>query len=112
MDRPECENALLEAFAELEIGTAQVDFITHLHVDYLELVFKIAADYSKVFFNKPDGKIIKDNAFWDSSIAFAARNGFPRNELQKIVREFKKSIFNYARKVNFCYLSEGDKIIG
>ena len=111
MDREECKNALLTAFNELKIEIEQTDFfITHIHVDHLELVFKIASPGSRVFFNRPDAAILYDQGSWDSSISFAARNGFPRNELQVMVRAFRKSVFNLTNDVEFTLLQEGDII--
>lgn len=111
MDRPECEDALLGAFAELGMEPGQMDFfITHIHVDHLDLVFKLASPVSRIFFSRPDGETLRDHDSWDSSVDLAARNGFPRSELQKLVQGFRNTVFSYSRDVEFTFVGEGDKI--
>ncbi len=112
MARDECKKALFGAFAELEMEIEQTDFfITHLHVDHLELVYKIASARSNVYFNKPDAEIVFDDSSWNSAVAFAVLNGFPRSELQEMIQTISRSyISTFDSDVEFTLLKEGDKI--
>ena len=111
MNRDECKKAMFAAFAELKMEIEQTDFfITHLHVDHLELAFKIASAHSRVFFNRPDAEIVYDEGSWNSVIVFAERNGFPTSELQHMVKAFSKSISTFESGVEFTILKEGDKL--
>ncbi|MEW5920732.1 MAG: MBL fold metallo-hydrolase [Bacillota bacterium] len=111
MDREECAKALFAAFTELGIDMGETDFfITHLHVDHLELVFKIASGTSRVYFNNPDREILDDEGSWEEAIRCAAQNGFPTIELRKTLKIYANSIFKFINDVKFTILKEGDKI--
>ena len=112
MARAECKEVLFNAFDALEMSVEHTDFfITHLHVDHLELAYKIASPASRVYFNKPDAKIVYDDSSWDSAVAFAALNGFPENELQEMIQKISSTyISTFDSGVEFTLLKEGDKI--
>lgn len=112
MDREECKNALLAAFAALEMDLEQTDFfITHIHIDHLELVFRIASDRSSVFFNRHDAAILYDDSSWDKSIDLAKAKGFPGTEIKEMINSISNSVFSLKDNVAFTYVQEGDKLV-
>lgn len=110
LDRDECAAALQDAFRRLAIDVEQTDFfITHIHVDHLELVFKIASHKSRVFFNKVDFEIFDDDS-WNDELSFASANGFPQKELQETFDSFSDTIFTSKDELTFTFLQEGEMI--
>lgn len=112
MDTGECRQALLAAYDTLGVSPEQTDyFITHLHVDHFELVQKVAADTSMVFFNVADTLILDDDTRWDNAIIFAACNGFPETELRAFIDNMVESpIFAFKNNIKYTLLQDGDEI--
>ncbi len=110
LDRDECAKVLQVAFRKLAVNPENTDFfITHLHVDHLELVFKVASPNSRVFFNSADFSIFDDDS-WEDELSFASAHGFPPKELQKMFNGFSRTVFNAKDKVKFTFLRDGEVI--
>ena len=65
-NRPECEEALRNAFDELGIEKTDV-FITHLHSDHCGLVPKFAKEESIIYSGETDGELMNfeaGNLYW------------------------------------------------
>lgn len=82
LNRPECQEAMTQAIAELGLDLDRTDFfITHLHADHFALTSKVAGANSRIFFNRPEAEIIEAHTGWEPMINFGGLNGFPREEL-------------------------------
>lgn len=109
MDTDECRLALVQALRLLNVDLQNTDFfISHVHVDHLGLVFRLASEKSAVFFNRPDLEALKRVGFWDKAAAFVSRHGFPEGELREAVKKHPASDFKLEDEKIFTLLSEGD----
>lgn len=110
MNREECMNSMLLGLSELDVDLRKTDFfITHFHMDHLDLVSNLATDTSTIYFNRPDADIISSGVNWDNICNFASMNGFPQNELQKALE--KHPAYKYSAKgLEFTLLKEDDTI--
>jgi glyoxylase-like metal-dependent hydrolase (beta-lactamase superfamily II) len=85
MNLPECREALLSAITRLEIDLRQTDFfITHFHIDHLELAPHLATRTSKIYLNNKEAAMLYSPRAWETYCAFFLKYGFPENELQQM----------------------------
>jgi len=82
-NRKECLEAMQKGLQELDIDLHQTDFfITHLHADHFGLVTKLVTETSRLYFNRPEMELIETWEGFEPMIAFAGKNGFPRDDLR------------------------------
>ena len=111
LNRRECLDAMLAGLDRLSIGLDRTDFfITHLHADHFGLVGELASDTSRVFFNRPESELIESWAGWEPMVAFAAKNGFPENELRLALEAHPGHRFGSDWIPELRRLQEGDRI--
>jgi glyoxylase-like metal-dependent hydrolase (beta-lactamase superfamily II) len=109
MNRPECLEAMQSSLKKLGVDLRQTDFfITHIHADHFGLVSELAKGSSKIYFNHPDGEIVKDPDHWEKMAANAALNGFPVPDLQATIKKHPGHRFHARGPVDLCLLREGD----
>lgn len=109
MNRDECRQVLEEALQKLSIDLENTDFfITHLHVDHLELAYQLASEKSAIFFNNPDAEALTIKNFEDKAAQFVSRHGFPKRELQEALEKHPRSSFIFDESKEFTILYEGD----
>jgi len=83
LNRKECLEAMMAGLHKVGIDLEKSDiFITHLHADHFGLVTKLATDSSRVYFSRPEKELMESWEGFDDMIAYAAKNGFPENELR------------------------------
>ena len=83
LNRKECLEAMMAGLHKIGIDLEKSDiFITHLHADHFGLVTKLATDSSRVYFSRPEKELMESWEGFDDMIAYAAKNGFPENELR------------------------------
>ncbi len=110
MNREECISVLSSGLTELGVDLNKADFfITHLHADHLGLVSTMASDTSKIYFNQADADIINSEA-WEEYSNFALINGFPENEVQRVIQSHPGVKYSTKGYVDFHMLKEGDAI--
>jgi len=110
MNREECISVLSSGLTELGVDLNKADFfITHLHADHLGLASTMASDTSKIYFNQADADIINSEA-WEEYSNFALINGFPENEVQRVIQSHPGVKYSTKGYVDFHMLKEGDAI--
>jgi len=112
LNRKECLDAMQEGLKQLDIDLAKTDFfITHLHADHFGLLSKLVTDTSQVFFNRPETELIEASGWWERMVAYAAKNGFPENELRAAIRSHPGREFGSEWVPEISILKDGDEII-
>jgi len=110
-NQKECMNAMQAGLKKVGVDIRKTNFfITHLHADHIGLLSSIAADTSAIYFNRPDADRIRSGVPWDNSINFARLNGFPENELQRVLQSHPGFKFRSKGYPPFHILEEDDKI--
>ena len=85
MNLPECREALLSAVTKLEVDLKRTDFfITHFHVDHLELAPYLAAGTSKIYLNIKETAMLSDPGRAERYFAFFLQHGFPESEMRRM----------------------------
>lgn len=110
MNLPECKEALLSAVAKLDIDLKQTDFyITHYHVDHLELVPYLATKTSKIYLNEKEATILSHPADWEVPHSFYLGHGFPEDELQRMEHNHMIQFYTSGEyRFDFVGLNEND----
>ncbi len=111
LNRKECFDAMQYGLRRLGIDLARTDFfITHLHADHFALLFKLATDTSRVFFNRPETELIEASGWWEQMTAYAAKNGFPEDELHEAINAHPGKEFGSEWIPEISILQDGDQI--
>ncbi len=88
LNRAECKTAMMEGLKALNIDLDTVDiFITHLHADHFGLVFELARENTRIYFNRPDAEIIEHWQGFEPMIQYGARSGFPEEILRAALHQ-------------------------
>jgi glyoxylase-like metal-dependent hydrolase (beta-lactamase superfamily II) len=112
LNRKECLDAMQLGLKQLDIDLARTDFfITHLHADHFGLVSKLATTSSQVFFNRPERELIEASGWWERMVAYAAKNGFPENELRAAIQSHPGREFASEWVPEISISNDGDEII-
>jgi glyoxylase-like metal-dependent hydrolase (beta-lactamase superfamily II) len=112
LNRKECLDAIQFGLQQLDIDLAKTDFfITHLHADHFGLLSKLVTGTSQVFFNRPETELIEASGWWERMIAYAAKNGFPENELREAIQSHPGREFGSEWIPEINILQDGDEII-
>lgn len=83
LNRDECYQAMMDGLTALNVDLNKARFfITHLHADHFGLVSRLASDPGRILFSRPETEIIESWSGWEPMIAYAARNGFPEDQLR------------------------------
>ncbi len=109
-NRPECEEALRSAFAELGIEETDL-FITHLHSDHCGLICKFAGENSTLFSGETDGELINfeaGNLYWRMLDDLFIKYGFPKAVFGRNTDIHPGRKYCHDGRVPFTYVSEGD----
>ena len=97
LNRDECYQAMMDGLTELNVDLAKARFfITHLHADHFGLVSRLATDPGQVYFSRPETEIIESWSGWEPMIEYAARNGFPEDQLREALNAHPG--FKYSSK--------------
>ena len=116
MNREECLRPMRASLEKLDVDLSKTDFfITHLHADHSGLVGKLATDTSKVYFSEVEasimgGEIEKAKERWEEFFRFFCSNGFPEDEIKKVLEGHPGFRYSPKRRLDFCVLKEGDAI--
>jgi len=111
LNRRECLEAMQQGLAALHIDLSRTDFfITHLHADHFGLVTRLLHKSGRLFFNRPEKELIETWEGFEPMIAFAARNGFPPNDLRKALAAHPGNKFGSDWIPDFEVLDDNDVI--
>jgi len=111
MNREECRQAMNAGLEELSIDLQRTDFfITHLHADHFGLIYGLARESSKVYFNAPDAKIVNDPGHWNKIIENALVNGFPEEDLQSAIQKHPGRRYQSHGSLELTLLKDGDQL--
>ncbi len=109
-NRPECMEALKDAFVELDILETDL-FITHLHSDHCGLICKFAKNGDHIFSGETDGELINfeaGNLYWKMLDDLFIKYGFPKADFGRNTDIHPGRKYCHEGRVDFTYLSEGD----
>lgn len=85
MNLPESRGVFLSALEKLGIDLKKTDFfITHFHIDHLELATSLVTETSKLYLNQIEATTLKNANRWSTSRSFYLAHGFPEDEMQKV----------------------------
>jgi len=111
MNRPECLHAMEAYIEEIGVDLARTDFfITHLHADHLGLVSELARPSSRVYFNRPDARVIQDPGHWEEMADIARMNGFPESDIQTAISRHPGKRYHARRNFPLTLLGENDRV--
>ncbi len=111
LNRPECLEAVLSGLADAGADLEETDFfVTHMHADHFGLVPRLLRDARKVYFNRPDAEVFKDLGHWEEMLAFAARHGFPEDELRAALHSHPGYKHGAVKVPPLTLLEDGDEI--
>lgn len=111
MDKEECLSSMLKALKELEIDLNRTDFfITHLHIDHLDLVIRLATSTSRVFLNKPDAEVLGNTEMWERLFDLTEKHGFPYEQFKKAMSGRSEERSKIKNTVEIVEVREGDVI--
>lgn len=112
LNRPECLAAMQAALAELGVDLGRTDFfVTHMHADHSGLVGRLVKEGGKVYFNRPDAEAITIWSGWEPMLAYAQKNGFPKEELQSALRSHPGYRYSPAHVPPLTFVEDGDEVI-
>jgi len=112
MNRRECLDAMNAAVSELGIDLPQTDFfITHLHADHIGLVGTLAAQTSRVYFNRFETpELYTPDSWWERLNKFAVIYGFPQIELARLFNQHPASRYRLKTVPEITIVQDGDII--
>jgi glyoxylase-like metal-dependent hydrolase (beta-lactamase superfamily II) len=111
LNREECRSAMMAGLEALDVDPADTDFfITHLHADHFGLVGRLATNTSRIFFNRPEAELIESWSGWEPMVAFAAKNGFPEDELRLAIQSHPGHKFGSEWVSDISVMKDGDRI--
>jgi glyoxylase-like metal-dependent hydrolase (beta-lactamase superfamily II) len=111
LNRTACLEAMHAGLEQLNIDITRTDFfITHLHADHFGLVARLVSDSSRIYFNRPDAELIESWEGFEPMIAFAGRNGFPKEELRAALDAHPGHKFGSDWVPELKLLKEGETI--
>ncbi len=111
LNRNECLQVMMTSLETLAIDRTKTDFfITHLHADHFGLLGKLVTASSKALFNRPDSEIIESWSGWGAMLDYAAKSGFPRDELETALSSHPGYKFSSQWVPELSILKEGDLI--
>lgn len=109
LNHKECLQAMNAGLNQLNIELAKTDFfITHLHADHFGLIGKLKTESSKIYFNRPETELIESWMGWDPMLDYAAKNGFPEEELRAALESHPGHKFASNWVPEFNILKDGD----
>lgn len=110
-NRKECLDAMQDGLDKLDIDLDKTDiFITHLHADHFGLIQKLTSDPSHVFFSRPAKELLESWEGFETMIAYAAKNGFPENELRALLDAHPGAKYGSDWIPGLMVLDDGDII--
>ncbi len=110
-NREECISVLSSGLKELDVDLGRADFfITHMHADHSGLVSNLATDTSTVYFSRADAAVVNAVVPSEADSDFARSNGFPEDELQRVIKNHPSRKYSSRGRLDFHILKEGDTV--
>ena len=113
----EALEAMLSGLRRLDIDLTATDFfVTHLHVDHLGLVRKLATESSRLFFNHPEAACVNSDQHWkaiyswENVYLYYLSHGFPEDKLKASIKAYPGYEYATGKDVQVLVLKEGDVI--
>ena len=111
MNRPECREALYAGLADLSVVLPRTDlFVTHLHADHSGLAAELAGRGATPYASAEDARIINSEEHWPAMLKYAARSGFPTEELRAAQGKHPGYRYRALGQVDFRIVADGDVI--
>ena len=107
-NRTTCYEAMQEGLRALDCDPAKTDFmITHMHSDHAGLVARLASGSSTVYFSRIDSRVFDKNRGWESMGDYAQMNGFPVEELMKVLQNHPGFKYKAETVPNLTLIDDG-----
>ncbi len=116
MNLEKCRKKIVEELEGLNIDLNNSDFfVTHLHADHLGLVGVLATKNSKIYFNEIESSYLSADdeeisGAFQEMLSFYKRNGFPQEEIERILKRHPGSQYSPGEKLDFISMSGGDEL--
>ena len=111
LNRQECLAAMTAGLRQVGVDLCKTDiFITHLHADHFGLVTKLTTASSHVYFSRPEKELMESWEGFEAMIAYAAKNGFPENELRAALDKHPGAKYGSDWIPEMKVLDDGDTI--
>lgn len=111
MDREECKREMLSSLKAIDVDLSLTDFfITHIHIDHLGLLPRLATENSKIYFNRQEASALDFQAHWQQLGAFFRLNGFPVAEMEKALAGHPGYTWQLNKNLSFCIVHESSEI--
>lgn len=111
-NQQECLEVLSRAYGELGVDLNRTDFLsTHLHVDHMGLIGKLARPEAKKYMNSVDSDFLKENRDWSKLIKITSMAGFSPEKLPFVGKNHPMQKFKPDRSVEWSDIKEGDSIV-
>ena len=112
MNRKECLRQMRSALGKLEVDLNATDFfITHWHIDHLDLVSALVTPSSRIYLNRIEAEALAHGVGrrWQQFVPFARQHGFPDGELEDMLTTHPPK-YGPTENLDFSIVGAGDQI--
>lgn len=111
-NRPECLEAMTSSLKHLNVSLAQCDFfLTHMHADHTGLVSTLAAESSRIYCSRTDGRFLDPSHFsehWQRMSRLLFSHGFPPEELKLAIAKHPANQYSIKKALELTFINDGD----
>ena len=109
LNRNTCKTALTSGLEALGADFDKTDFlITHLHADHYALAPVLASPKSRIYFSRPDAKIMETWKGFGFMLDYAAVHGFPKARLEAALNAHPGHAHGVETVPAFTIINDGD----
>jgi glyoxylase-like metal-dependent hydrolase (beta-lactamase superfamily II) len=110
-NRSVCFEAMQKGLSALDIDLSKTDFmITHMHADHTGLISRLATKTSTIYFSRIDARVFDKDNNWQALIDYAVINGFPADELMKVLHNHPGYKYSPKTIPDFHLIDDGNII--
>ena len=110
-NRQACLDVMLAGLTELGVDLNKACFyITHSHSDHFGLISKLASADTVVYFNQPDGDLVRKGGAWKFFFAYAETVGFPKQDLEHMLYNHPGYKYRADKIPELTIVHDGDEL--